>query len=143
MLVRVLGLAALTFLGFTIAGAQEKPAQVPATPPLLAPPVKPLADSYLQWPLPESARQYLRIDGRHLHAYVEELAAISTGAAKPATSGGAASPAAAHAQTQNMLAAKFKSLGLSDVRLEEYPLPPAWFPTSWQVARPRPKGLSC
>ena len=48
-----------------------------APPPLLAPPIRPLADTYLQWPLLESARQYGIIDGRHLHTYVEELAEIS------------------------------------------------------------------
>jgi hypothetical protein len=132
--VRALSIVTLAILALVPAGAQQQPAQTPPAPPLLAPPIKPLADSYLHWPLPESAREYGRIDGRHLHAYVEELAAISR---KSRDAGnqwwGRITGTPAHAETQNMLAAKFKSLGLSNVRLEEHSLPPAWFPTSWQV----------
>jgi hypothetical protein len=105
-----------------------------APPPLLAPPIRPLADSYLQWPLLESARQYGIIDGRHLHTYVEELAAISRRSRDTGNQWwGRITGTAAHADTQELLARRFTSLGLSDVRLEEYPLPPAWFPTSWDV----------
>ncbi|HEV3056669.1 MAG TPA: M28 family peptidase [Vicinamibacterales bacterium] len=114
---------------------QEKPSPAPsAAQPLLAPPVRPLTDSYLQWPLPESAREYGRIDGRHLHTYVEELAAISRRSRDAGNQWwGRITGTPAHVETQQMLAAKFKSLGLTDVRLEEHRLPPAWFPTSWEV----------
>jgi hypothetical protein len=129
--VRALSIVTFGILALATAGAQQTPSQAP---PLLAPPIKPLADSYLEWPLPESAREYGRIDGRHLHAYVEELAAISR---KSRDAGnqwwGRITGTPAHTETQNVLAAKFKNLGLSNVRLEEYPLPPAWFPKSWQV----------
>ena len=120
-------------VGARIIGQEKTPAP-PATPVLLAPAIKPLAESYLQWPLPDSAREYGRIDGKHLHTYVEELAAISR---KSRDAGnqwwGRITGTPAHVETQNMLAAKFRSLGLTDVRLEEHPLPPAWFPTSWEV----------
>jgi hypothetical protein len=125
-------LAAAT-VGARILG-QEKPSTPPPPPPLLAPPIKPLADSYLQWPLPESGREYGRIDGKHLHAYVEELAAISRKSRDAGSQWwGRITGTPAHAETQQMLAAKFRSLGLTDVRLEEHPLPPSWFPTSWEV----------
>ena len=131
---RVIGSIAFVILSLAIAAAREQSAQTPAAPPLLAPPIKPLTDSYLQWPLPESAREYGRIDGRHLRSYVDELAAISR---KSRDAGnqwwGRITGTPAHTETQQLLAAKFKSLGLSNVRLEEYPLPPAWYPTSWQV----------
>lgn len=131
---RVLSIVAFAILALSTAGAQQPPSQASPPPPLLAPPIKPLADSYLQWPVPESAREYGRIDGRHLHSYVDELAAISR---KSRDAGnqwwGRITGTPAHAEAQNMLAAKFRSLGLSNVRLEEYPLPPVWFPTSWQV----------
>jgi hypothetical protein len=133
--VRVTVVIAFASLLIAVASARQTPAQAPPAPPLLAQPIKPLADSYLQWPLPESAREYGRIDGRHLHSYVDELAAISR---KSRDAGnqwwGRITGTPAHAETQNMLAAKFRSLGLSDVRLEDHPLPPAWFPTSWQVS---------
>ena len=99
-----------------------------------APPVKPLAESYLQWPLPESARAYGSIDGAHLHTYVEELAAISRKSRDAGTQWwGRITGTPAHAETQQLLAEKFKRLGLSNVRLAEYSLPPSWFPTSWNV----------
>jgi Peptidase family M28 len=116
-------------------GGRAQSLPVPAAAPqLLEPPVKPLAESYLQWPLPTDMSEYGRIDGKHLFRYVEELAAISD---KSRDAGdqwwGRITGTPAHAETQQMLASKFKSLGLSDVRLEEYALPPAWFPTAWEV----------
>ena len=35
------------------------------------------ADALLEWPLPPGELAYARIDGKHLHQYVEEQAAIS------------------------------------------------------------------
>jgi hypothetical protein len=34
-------------------------------------------DALLEWPLPPGEQAYARIDGKHLHQYVEEQAAIS------------------------------------------------------------------
>ena len=51
--------------------AQQPPA------PIVGPPIVPLEESYLRWPLPASASAYGRIDGSHLKPYVEQLAAIS------------------------------------------------------------------
>jgi len=126
------GALALVCAGLT---AQAGSPQQPGTaPPLLAPPIRPLADSYLQWPLPDSLREYGPIDGKRLHVYVDELAAISR---KSRDAGnqwwGRITGTPAHDETQRMLAAKFRNLGLTDVRLEEYQLPPVWFPTSWEV----------
>jgi len=126
--------AALVAVG-TRTGADEQASATPsATQPLLGPPIRPLADSYLQWPLPESAREYGGIDGHHLHAYVDELAAISRKSREAGNQWwGRITGTPAHAETQSMLLATFKSLGLTDSRLEEYPLPPTWFPTKWEV----------
>jgi hypothetical protein len=41
-----------------------------------APPGK-IEDALLEWPLPAGESVYGKIDGRHLHRYVEEQAAIS------------------------------------------------------------------
>ncbi len=126
-------------VGARITG-QERPSAPPAAAqPLLAAPIRTLADSYLHWPLPEGSREYGRIDGEHLHAYVDELAAISR---KSRDAGnqwwGRITGTPAHTETQNFLAATFRSLGVSDVRLEASPLPPAWFPTSWEVRVSQP-----
>ena len=125
-------LVVLSVASVRVVGQQTAPTG--ATPPMLAPAIRPLADSYLRWPLPESASRYGTIDGAHLHGYVEELAALSR---KSRDAGnqwwGRITGTPTHAETQQMLARKFASLGLNDVRLEEYSLPPAWFPTSWAV----------
>ena len=39
----------------------------------------------------------------------------------------------AHAEAQQLVAAKLRAFGM-DVHLEETPLPPAWFPTAWAVS---------
>ena len=51
-------------------------AQQPPPAPIVGPPIVPLEESYLRWPLPSSASAYGRIEGSHLKPYVEQLAAI-------------------------------------------------------------------
>src|SRR5580765_878149 len=108
--------------------AQQPPA------PIVGPPIVPLEESYLRWPLPASAAAYGRIDGNHLKPYVEQLAVISR---KSRDAGqqwwGRITGTAAHAEAQQLVASKLRSFGM-DVRLEETALPPAWFPTSWAVS---------
>ena len=92
----------------------------------------PLEENYLQWPLPPSAAAYGTIDGKRLKPYVEELAAISR---KSRDAGnqwwGRITGTPAHAEAQELVAAKLRGFGL-DVRLEEYALPPACSkPTRW------------
>jgi hypothetical protein len=116
------------------AGLAGQPAQAPATPPpIVGPPIVPLEESYLQWPLPPSAAAYGAIDGKRLKPYVEELAAISR---KSRDAGnqwwGRITGTPAHREAQELVAAKLRGFGL-DVRLEEHALPPSWFPVSWAV----------
>src|SRR5689334_22093748 len=56
-------------------GGAQAPVRLPATEPARA--VYDLDAAFLQWPLPPLAQAYGDIDGRHLHAYVVEQAAIS------------------------------------------------------------------
>src|SRR5207244_13274025 len=58
--------------------AQTPPssAAAPQTTPLAIPSTK-LEDALLEWPLPPGEQAYSRIDGKHLHQYVEAQAAIS------------------------------------------------------------------
>lgn len=122
-------LAVLAALGAGIAAQQA-----PAPNPTVGAPLIPLEESYLRWPLPASAAAYGRIDGAHLKPYVEQLAAISR---KSRDAGnqwwGRITGTPAHAEAQQLVAAKLRSFGM-DVRLEETALPPAWFPTSWTVS---------
>ena len=75
---RTLG-AAILIVGAAVgAGIAAQQAQAPAAPnPIVGPPIVPLEESYLRWPLPASAAAYGRIDGNRLKPYVEQLAAIS------------------------------------------------------------------
>src|SRR3954453_240088 len=85
-----------------------------------------LDDALLEWPLPDGAQAYGRIDGKHLHRYVDEQAAISRryrDQGHPKFWGGII-VSSADAESANWLAGKFKSLGLSDVRIQPLPLGP-------------------
>ena len=114
---RVLGvltvLVVLAVLGKSLTAQQTAPA---APNPIVGPPLVPLAESYLRWPLPASAAAYGRIDGNHLKPYVEQLAAISR---KSRDAGqqwwGRITGTPAHAEAQQFVASKLRSFGM-DVR---------------------------
>jgi hypothetical protein len=124
---RLLGIAAPIL--FARLACLAQPAQ-----PLTGPPIFPLnEDAYLRWPLPPSAQKYGAIDGLRLKPYVRELSAIS---AKSRDEGnqwwGRITGAPSHAEAQRWTADQFRRIGL-EVRLQEFELPPAWYPDSWQV----------
>ena len=132
---RTLGAAILVVGAALGAGIAAQQAQAPAAPnAIVGPPIVPLEESYLRWPLPASAAVYGRIDGARLKPYVEQLAAISR---KSRDAGnqwwGRITGTPAHAEAQQFVAAKLRGFGM-DVRLEETALPPTWFPTSWAVS---------
>ena len=102
---------------------------------LLAAPSDKLEDALLEWPLPPGEQAYGRIDGRHLHQYVEEQVAISR---RYRDQGhpkfwGRIIGTSADAENAAWLAGKFKSLGMSDVRIQPLDLGPQWFPQRWAV----------
>ena len=66
---------ALGTIALAAAAPQPEPVQLPATEP--APAIYPLDGAFLQWPLPAGGQAYADIDGRHLHTYVVDQAAIS------------------------------------------------------------------
>jgi len=89
----------------------------------------------LEWPLPAAAQAYADIDGRHLHAYVVEQAAISR---RYRDQGhpqfwGRITGTSGDAESADWLAAHFRRIGLSDVRVQAIDLPPQWMPESWTV----------
>ena len=91
--------------------------------------------SFLEWPLPKGAEAYADIDGRHLHAYVVEQAAISR---RYRDHGhpqfwGRITGTSGDAESADWLAAHFKRIGLSDVRIQPIDLPPQWTPDSWTI----------
>jgi Peptidase family M28 len=128
--------AAMTSVAMRITRAQSpaSSAAAPRTTPLAAGSAK-LEDGLLEWPLPPSGHAYGRIDGRHLHEYVEEQAAISR---RYRDQGhpkfwGRIIGTSADAESADWLANKFRLAGLSDVRIQPLELSPQWFPQTWDV----------
>ena len=79
--------------------------------------------------------RYSAIDGRHLRGYVDEQVAISR---RYRDQGhpkfwGRIIGTSSDAESADWLAAKFKTLGLSDVRIQPLDLGPTWMPQTWDV----------
>lgn len=94
-----------------------------------------LNDALLEWPLPPGEQRYRAIDGHHLFQYVVEQAAISR---RYRDQGhpkfwGRITGTSADAEDAEWLAAKFRSIGLSDVRIQSVDLAPQWMPQSWEA----------
>src|SRR5438445_5296807 len=94
----------------------------------LSGPSETLEDALLEWPLPPGEQAYGRIDGKHLHQYVEEQAAMSR---RYRDQGhpkfwGRIIGTSADAENAAWLASKFKSIGMSDIRIQPLPLDPQW-----------------
>jgi hypothetical protein len=90
---------------------------------------------FLQWPLPPAAHVYADIDGQHLHTYVVEQAAFSR---RYRDQGhpqfwGRITGTSGDAESADWLAAHFKRIGLTDVRIQPIDLPPQWMPESWTI----------
>lgn len=87
--------------------------------------------------LPISAADpYASIDGAHLKQYVEELAAMSRRYRDNGHSQfwGRIIGTDADAENGRWLLAKFKAIGLTEVRQQPFDLPPQWMPQSWSVS---------
>ena len=113
--------------------------QAAGTPPggvLQGPPLYSLPDGLLEWPLPAADRAYGAIDGKKIHQYDEDLAAIARqyrDEGHPQFWGRIIGTSADEASAKWM-AAKFNSFGLSDVHIQPFDLPDQWMPQSWEVA---------
>jgi len=124
----------LAALALAAAGQQTAaPVRLPAPEP--APALYALDGAFLQWPLPASGQAYADIDGRRLHRYVVEQAAI---ARRYRDSGhpqfwGRITGTSADAESADWLAAAFRRIGMADVRVQAIDLPPQWMPESWTI----------
>jgi hypothetical protein len=104
------------------------------TPPALS--LSRVNPALIEFPLPKGDQAYASIDGRKMHQYVIELADISK---RYRDSGhpkfwGRIIGTSSDRETEEWLAAKFRGLGLSDVRIQHLDLPPQWMPQSWSVS---------
>ena len=94
-----------------------------------------LDNGLLRWALPPGAEAYADIDGRRLHEYVVEQAAISR---RYRDQGhprfwGRITGTSGDAESTAWLVAKLRGIGLSDVRAQPLDLEPQWMPRSWAV----------
>src|SRR6478672_10906975 len=90
---------------------------------------------YLEWPLPAADQKYGAIDGHHLHDLVVEQAKISE---RYRDQGhpkfwGRIIGTSADQEAAEWMAAKFKALGMTDVRIQPFDLVPQWMPQTWTV----------
>jgi hypothetical protein len=136
--VAVLGGAFLiiTLRGDVVAQQGQGPAAPPRNPTPASMPLTTLQDMFGRFPLPPGQEAYANIDGRHMHQYVVEQAAISRryrDAGHPKFWGRIIGTSA-DAEDVEWMIAKVKAAGLSDVRSQPFDLGPQWFPQSWDVS---------
>ena len=91
---------------------------------------------FLEWPLPAGAEQYADIDGHRMHRYVVEQAEISRRYRDEVHPKfwGRIIGSSSDAESAEWLADKFRSVGLSDVRIQKFDLTPQWFPQTYRVS---------
>jgi hypothetical protein len=126
----VLGALAL-FAAPDSAAAQQQPAAMQRG----VPPAEAVEDWYLQWPLPPGAERYRDIDGKRMHRYVVDQAEISRRYRDEINPQywGRIIGQESDAWSAEWLAGKFREAGLSDVRIQPFPLIEQWYPTSFRV----------
>ena len=92
-------------------------------------------DAYVQWPLPPNAERYADIDGRSMLRDVvaqAEIARRFRDEIHPKFWGRIIG-FEADRWSADWLAMRFRTIGLSDVRIQDFDLPPQWYPTSYTV----------
>jgi hypothetical protein len=90
--------------------------------------------SYLRMPLPPGEQAYASIDGARMKQYVEDIAAISrTSRDQGIKYWGRIAGTKADADTEEYIARRFRELGLEDVHMQSFDLPPQWFALDWNL----------
>jgi len=111
------------------------PREVQAQPEATGPALYELEKAYLRWPLPRGDEAYGRIDGFHVKDIMNEVIAIARRSRDRGDQyWGRISGTQSDKETQDWLVAKYKALGLEDIRVQEFPMAPHWSPTSWGIA---------
>jgi hypothetical protein len=95
-----------------------------------------LDDALLRWPLPGGSEKYASIDGHRLHDVVKDLTAISRSYrdAGHAQFWGRIIGTSADAESQQYVVERFKRIGLTDVHVQSFDLPPQWMANSWEIS---------
>jgi hypothetical protein len=95
-----------------------------------------LDDALLHWPLPPGEQGYGAINGKLLHRYVVEQAAISRHYRDQGHPKfwGRIIGTSSDAESAGWLAGKFRAIGLVDVRIQSLDLAPQWMPQAWDAS---------
>src|SRR5262249_44266416 len=92
-------------------------------------------EAYIPAPLPESARAYADISGTKMKALVEEIVGISLKSRDDGNNyWGRIAGTKYETMTGDLLEAKFRKLGLTDIQRPEFRLPPQWVPKDWDLS---------
>ena len=98
-------------------------------------------DQFLRWPFTDP--QYRKLDGFAIKKYIDEITAISR---KSRDDGnqywGRIAGTPYDKMTTDWVAAQYKRIGLEQVRVQEFTLPPQWYPASWDVKAASTTGAS-
>jgi len=109
---------------------------VPAFQPLLDPQGLIREEAFIPTPALSAAdRKYADIDGLRMKALVNDVVAISRRSRDDGNQyWGRIAGTKYERMTGDVVEAKFKSLGLSDVHRKEFDLQPQWFPIDWSLS---------
>ncbi len=132
---QVLWLAvAITVLGIAVS-AQQRPRPIPVQP-LLDSQGNIREDGFLPTPaLAAADRRYADVDGRAMKTIVNDFVAISRRSRDEGNKyWGRIAGTKAEQLTADLVEARFKSLGLSDVHRKVFDLAPQWFPLDWHFS---------
>jgi hypothetical protein len=93
-------------------------------------------DGLLRWPLPPGAEAFAAIDGKRMH---RDVAAQSEISRRFRDNGhpkywGRIIGTASDTESAEWLAGRFRSIGLTDVRVQPFDLMPQWTPNAWTVS---------
>ena len=90
-------------------------------------------EQFLRWPF--SDPQYRKIDGFKIKSFINEITAISR---KSRDDGnqywGRIAGTPYDKMTTDWVAAQYKRIGLEQVKVHEFTLPPQWYPVSWEIS---------
>jgi hypothetical protein len=94
-----------------------------------------IEDTFFPTPVPSGDQVYAALDGKHMHTYVVEQAAISRryrDAGHPQFWGRIIG-APSDAESAQWLLDKYKKIGLVDTKIQPIDLAPQWRPSAWEI----------
>jgi hypothetical protein len=92
-------------------------------------------DAYIRMPLPAGEHAYADIDGLRTKEVVKEIVGISHRSRDAGdVMWGRIPGTRSEAWTNDWVEAKFRKLGLQDIRRQPFDIPPQWTPISWEFS---------